>query len=145
VKLAKIEELLRSTHAPHVIQFFRADDEFVHRLGAAGHSVVHLDGASMRTPSEVFVCFGAAFRFPSSVANYAGFEDWMRDLSWVNTPDAGWVVLIRNARQLLGGKRPQRDTLLNSLAAIGGDWAKPVSQGEWWDRPAVPFHTLLIG
>jgi hypothetical protein len=145
VKLAKIEELLCSTHAPHVIQLLRADDEFVHRLEAAGHSVVHLDGASMRAPSQAFVCFGAAFRFPSSVANYAGFEDWMRDLSWLNTPGAGWVVLIRNARHLLGGERSQRDTLLSSLAAIGGDWAKPVSQGEWWDRPAIPFHTLLIG
>jgi len=145
VKLAKIEELLCSTHAPHVIQLLRADDAFVHRLEAAGLSVVHLDGAAMRTPSAVFQCFGGAFRFPSPVANYAGFEDWMRDLSWLNMPDAGWVVLIGGARHLLDGARPQMDTLLSSLAAIGGDWARPVSQGEWWDRPAIPFHTLLIG
>ncbi|MGZ4183049.1 MAG: hypothetical protein ACXVUL_20485 [Solirubrobacteraceae bacterium] len=26
---------------------------------------------------------------------------------------------------------------------VAAEWAKPVAQGEAWDRPAVPFHLLL--
>jgi hypothetical protein len=32
-----------------------------------------------------------------------------------------------------------RDTLYDA----GDEWARPISLGEWWDRPAVPFHVIL--
>jgi hypothetical protein len=34
---------------------------------------------------------------------------------------------------------------LKLLAAAAKSWAEPVQVGEWWDRPAVPFHVVLAG
>jgi hypothetical protein len=29
------------------------------------------------------------------------------------------------------------------LSKAISEWAVPAVQGEWWDRPAVPFHVIL--
>jgi len=33
--------------------------------------------------------------------------------------------------------------LLKTLKAAGEEWATPVKIGEFWDRPAVPFHAVF--
>lgn len=35
------------------------------------------------------------------------------------------------------------DWLVRRLRSAQAEWAKPVELGEWWDRPAVPFHVVL--
>lgn len=35
--------------------------------------------------------------------------------------------------------------LLDALESAGATWSQPVELGEWWDRPAVPFHVVLAG
>lgn len=78
------------------------------------------------------------------VANYAGFEDWMRDLSWLKSKPSGWVVIIKQEARLLAREPHQRSKLIEALATIAADWAQPIENGEWWDRPPVPFHVLLV-
>ncbi len=139
-----LDELLRSAKGPHVVHLVNEDYRLLSRIEAAGISVVQLDGVAMKTWPAVFISFGEAFRFPSRVENWDAFEDWMRDLSWLNETGAGWVVRISRARYLLAGQESAKAKLVDSLAFIGSQWAEPVNHGEWWDRPPIPFHTLII-
>ena len=33
--------------------------------------------------------------------------------------------------------------VLSFLVRISEEWSVPVAQGENWDRPAIPFHTIV--
>lgn len=141
VQSTRLESLLRSTEPPYVIDLLRDDATLLETLAVAGMFVVRMDSSSIKTKSEILDVFGKAFGFPSPAYNWSGLEDWMRDLSWLAF--SGIVISISHSGTVRRGAH--FDNLPDVLRSIGAEWAKPVRQGEWWDRPAVPFHTLLVG
>jgi hypothetical protein len=64
-------------------------------------------------------------------------------MDWL-LPTTGLVVLIWNAERVLM-EEPSEE--LEALVAVVGkascEYAEPIERGEWWDRPAVPFHVVL--
>ena len=98
----------------------------------------------MRTLQGVFDEFAAALQFPWYFGENAdAFDECLADLAWL-PPHEGYVIVVNDPGDVLC----EEDTtalswLVASMSRASAEWARPVDQGEWWDRPAVPFHVVL--
>lgn len=103
-------------------------------------------GRKARTVEGLFDEFAAAFQFPHYFGeNWAAFRDCIADLDWLPFRP-GVVVLIYGAEQVLQDAHPaELGTFIAALSAAAEEFAEAVVDGEWWDRPAVPFHVVLQG
>ncbi len=144
VKRERSLDQLTSVGGPATIQLPRPDEALLSAVADAGMTIIRVDGSKLRTKAEVFEQFGIAFKFPSRVEVWDAFSDWMRDLTWLDE-FSGIVLVIENAALILMGKPKERETFFAVLGHINAEWCQPIAQGEWWDRPAKPFHVLLIG
>jgi hypothetical protein len=110
---------------------------------AAGLEVRVLPGERLRTLDALLAEFARTWVFPAYFGhNVSALEDCLLDLAWL--PARGYLCVITGAGQLLGDAPDDvLGLFLDLLARVGAGWAAPVRRGEAWDRPAVPFHTVL--
>lgn len=103
-------------------------------------------GRKMRTSEGVFDEVSAALQFGLYFGeNWDAFEECMRDLENL-TPGNGIALIVTEPDQLLfDTPADEMRWLRRALEAAHGSWARPIGRGEWWDRPAVPFHVLFAG
>lgn len=103
-------------------------------------------GRKARTVDALFDEFSAAFQFPNYFGeNWAAFRDCITDLDWLPYRP-GVVVVMYDAEQVLQDAHPaELGTLVASLSSAAQEFGEPVADGEWWDRPPVPFHVVLHG
>lgn len=101
-------------------------------------------GRKMRTLPGLFDEFAAVLQFPWYFGENAdAFDECIEDLGWL-PPQAGYVIVVTDPAEVLaeaGGGALR--WLVGSLTRACAQWARPVTEGEWWDRPAVPFHVVL--
>jgi len=111
---------------------------------AAGLTVRALRGEKMHSTSAMMDEFSAALQFPYYFgANWPALGECLADMDWL-LPMTGIVVLIRNAEQvLIEEPSAELEALVTVICKVSYDYAKPIERGEWWDRPAVPFHVVL--
>jgi len=98
----------------------------------------------MRSLNGLFDEFAAALQFPWYFGENAdAFEDCLSDLNWL-PPGAGYVVMITQPAEVLkDAGEGAFQWFVEALERTSQEWAHPVQQGEWWDRPAIPFHVVL--
>ena len=75
--------------------------------------------------------------------NVDAFDKSIADLGWL-PPESGYVIVICDPGEVLID--PDSDALrrvVDSPRRASDEWSRPVDQGEWWDRQAVPFHVAL--
>lgn len=112
----------------------------------AGLTVRVVRGRKMSNLAELFDEFSAALQFPLYFGeNEDAFDECIADLESLPVGE-GYVVTITEPDLLLAEADPA--SLLwfaRSLASAAREWGRPVELGEWWDRPAVPFHVVLAG
>ena len=98
----------------------------------------------MRSLRGLFDEFAAALQFPLYFGeNEDAFNECIAELEAL-MPGRGYVVVVTEPQLVLVDEDPPAlSWLVRSLAAATADWAQPVDLGEWWDRPAVPFHVVL--
>ena len=102
-----------------------------------------LDGSLMANINELFAVFAEAFDFPDYFGNNSSaFSECMTDLSWL--PASGYVAVISNSEELLKREPSEVSWLIESLRRISEAWSVPITVGESWDRPARPFHFILM-
>jgi hypothetical protein len=122
----------------------RADD-FAYDARSAGLTVRAVRGGKMRTPAGLFDEFAAAFQFPWYFGqNWDAFIECMSDLDWLE-PGLGYLVMIRDAAELLADESASLPIFAAAMARATIEFATPIERGAWWDRPAIPFHVLLVG
>jgi RNAse (barnase) inhibitor barstar len=133
-----------TTSAPWIVLADLADAKIVTWLAEASKAgvAVQIDGEIAVTQELLFVAFADALQFPDYFgANWSALQDCLTDLEWL--PSELYVITVINAGQLLSECVSKRKTLLETILAVGEEWAAPVELGEWWDRPARPFHLVL--
>jgi hypothetical protein len=109
----------------------------------AGLNVRTLRGRKMRTVPSLFDEWAAALQFPSYFGeNWAAFDECVSDMDWLPLA-GGTVLLVLDAEQTLADDAEDLPTLVRVLASASQAYARPIEGGEWWDRPAVPFHVVL--
>lgn len=101
-------------------------------------------GRKMHTMQDLFDEFAAALQFPWYFGENAdAFDECVTDLGWL-PPQSGYVLVISDPGEVLAEAGADALAwLTDSLTRAGEEWSHPVEQGEWWDRPAVPFHVVL--
>jgi hypothetical protein len=102
-------------------------------------------GTKTRTLDRLFDEAAAAFQFPYYFGeNWPAFRDCITDLDWLPVRP-GVVVLIYQADQVLIADPAELRTFVQTLSSAAEQFGRAVNDGEWWDRPAVPFHVVLQG
>jgi RNAse (barnase) inhibitor barstar len=131
------------TPGVHHVGAHRAEAVASH-VRAAGGLVCRLDGAAMRTEHDLFAETARAVRFPDYFgANWDALSDCLTDLSWVPAP--AYLLVVAHADQVLADEPPDRLAVWRRvLSEAARVWGEPVQDGEWWDRPPVPFTVLLV-
>ena len=110
------------------------------RLGGA--IVVEFDGVRMRNVDATFREFVRELRFPEYFGwNWPAFAECVTDLEWL--PGPSYLLIIRNAGELLADSEPDRDTLLRLLNKAGSRWANSFALGAEWGGGDVLFNTVL--
>jgi len=86
---------------------------------------------------------GAALQFPNYFGeNQAALEECLTDLSWL--PGQAYLVVVVDAVNLLEHDSDDRFAMfVETLDSAAQTWAAPIELGEWWDRPAIPFHVAF--
>jgi RNAse (barnase) inhibitor barstar len=107
-----------------------------------GMTVRVLQSAIMRTSDGLFDEISRALEFPSYFGrNWAALDECLADLEWL--PGLAYVLAFADASSLLVSEPGRFSVLLNLLDRVGQERSQPVSVGEPWDRPAVPFHVIF--
>jgi hypothetical protein len=103
-------------------------------------------GRKMRTLGGLLDEFAAALQFPLYFGeNEDAFNECIAELETLPAGE-GYVVTITEPDQVLADEDAAAlNWLVRSLASAAEEWGQPVELGEWWDRPAVPFHVVLAG
>lgn len=102
-----------------------------------------LDGSKMESVSGVFSEFSRQFQFPSYFGhNWAALHECIGDLDWLPL-SKGIIIIISNPDCVLTRSESALPVFVRSMEFAYEDWATPVTDGEEWDRPAVPFSVIL--
>lgn len=111
-----------------------------------GLTVRIVRGRKMRTLRGVFDEFAAALQFPLYFGeNMDAFDECIGDLEGLPA-GKGYVVIIVEPDQILADAGDEAlESLVDTLRSATAEWAEPIERGEWWDRPAIPFHVVLLG
>jgi hypothetical protein len=101
-------------------------------------------GRKSRTRAALFDEFAAALQFPLYFGENAdAFDECLSELESLPRR-AGFVILITEPEQVLvDDDSTTMSWFVSSLRRAGQEWGQPIDLGEWWDRPAVPFHVVL--
>lgn len=113
-------------------------------LGKLGVTARILRGPRMRTKSALLTEFRSRLDFPEYFGNnWDALADCLADLAWL--PGFMYVLVVEGAQDLLADESSdQLNVFLRLVERVAARWAEPVSLGEDWDRPAIPFHLLLL-
>lgn len=113
-------------------------------LAESGITVRVLRGSKMRTKSQLLSEFASRLAFPEYFgANWDALADCLGDLDWLR--GFAYVIMIEEAEELLAEEPPDQLRLFSELIErVGARWAERISLGEDWDRPAIPFHVVLV-
>jgi hypothetical protein len=63
-------------------------------------------------------------------------NDILRGLAFIVVIVDGDFLLVKEGQQALSG-------FLDTLSFVGKEWGYTCESGEAWDRPAIPFHTII--
>lgn len=112
----------------------------------SGLTVRVVRGRKMRTLATLFDEFAAALQFPLYFGeNRDAFDECIANLEDM-PPGKGYVVAVTDPERVLADEAPEALTwLVASLTGATEAYGQPIDRGEWWDRPAVPFHVVLAG
>lgn len=110
----------------------------------AGLTVRSVRGRKMRTVGGLFDEMAAALQFPYYFGeNWPAFNECLADMDWL-PKNVGIVILVYDAVGVLAeATEADLAVLLDSIEFARSSYAEPIELGEWWDRPAVPFHVVL--
>jgi hypothetical protein len=122
----------------------RSAAEAVARWQDAGLTVRTVRGRKMRTVGRLFDEMAAALQFPYYFGeNWPAFDECLAEMDWLPAT-VGIVVLVQEAAEVLSDADDVELTVFARLIESARcAYSVPIALGEWWDRPAVPFHVVL--
>ena len=111
----------------------------------AGLTVRTVRGAKMRSTVALMDEVAAALQFPHYFGgNWAALDECLADMEWL-LPSKGIVLVVRDAGQVLVDDLVEElEAFVTALRNASNEYAESVELGEAWDRPAVPFHVVLL-
>ncbi|HJO56264.1 MAG TPA: barstar family protein [Candidatus Scalindua sp.] len=131
------QKLLSLCEAPWVVKCDEIIPESILR------DAIILDGLNMSSSEEFHDEISKKFNFPYYGKNNNALRDNLTDLSWL--PKDRYVVVIKSAEAILSKEVCEiLDGFFEVLSDVAEEWSISVEQGEEWDRPSIPFHTVML-
>ena len=110
----------------------------------AGLTVRVVRGRKMRTVEQLFDEVAAALQFPDYFGeNWAAFDECLADMDWLPVNNGVAIAVLQPAEVLADAPDVELAVLVSVITHAAETYAEPISSGEWWDRPEVPFHVVL--
>lgn len=111
---------------------------------SAGLCVRRVRGEKMRSTSGLMDEMSAALQFPHYFGgNWAALDECLSDMAWLLPSKAVVVVVTESSTVLRDEPAAELEALVRAISNASEAYNSPVAEGEWWDRPAVPFHVVL--
>lgn len=147
--MIEVESLTRIETTLRPLAFVGSDGEIASAAAEwaqHGMTVRTVRGRKMRTIPRLFDEFAAALQFPAYFGeNRDAFDECLADLEGLAL-GAGLVIVVLQPDQLLADEAEgELFWFVQSLTSAARAWSSAIERGEWWDRPAVPFHVVLAG
>ena len=142
--MTKSSHTLLAPAPPWVVRADLRTDAAKELIEAAGHMgvVQELDGSRARTLDAFFSLCADSLEFPDYFGrNWLALKDCLADLEWL--PADAYCLVFKNSDLLFDDEPIERSAFIATMKLAAEEWATPVELGEWWDRPAIPFHTVL--
>lgn len=132
----KYENLFNSCRSPWVVK------SIGNLPDAILEDAIILDAHRMRSLDGYHDELSNKFNFPYYGRNNNALIDNLTDLSWF--PRKRYIVVIKvtgsiNAKDHIDNL----ETLIEILSDVAKEWNVPIELGEEWDRPCIPFHTIV--
>lgn len=110
----------------------------------AGLLSVRVRGRRMRSTDGLMAEMSAALQFPHYFGeNWAALDECLSDMDWL-LPTKAIVVLVGEPSDVLRDEPiDELQALVKAISNASETYNSPIAEGEWWDRPAVPFHIVL--
>ncbi|TNM62796.1 barstar family protein [Aliirhizobium smilacinae] len=137
-----LQDLVNSLGSPFLLQSESGRVSVERRLQLLGVTTYIVDISSSSTAHEMFEKFRVAMQMPyQEIPNWDALDEALADLSWLRLNSINIVIVGAPAFS----RRDQRSfqALMTLLNSVGEEWARLVTDGEWWDRNAVPFHVYV--
>lgn len=104
--------------------------------------VAVIDGSMIQKLSDYLKTISEIFKFPFPAKSLDGYNDWMRDLEWLNKEE--YILVIKNYGDFLNKDLPSKKIVLDGLAAVilpwwQGDVEKYIVGGK-----KKPFSVYLV-
>lgn len=110
----------------------------------AGLTVRVVRGRKMRTVDALFDEFSAALQFPHYFGeNWPAFDECLADMDWLPLHTGIVIPVLQPGEVLSRAPDVELEVLARTITHAAETYGQPISLGEWWDRPAVPFHVVL--
>jgi hypothetical protein len=143
---APIPDILSAPSAPWLFELNGTASnayELANKAASAGITARVVRGWKMRQTQGLYDEFAAAWQFPSYFGeNGPAFDECLADMEW--TPGIAYVVVVAQADALLADEPSvELESCVRRFVRASEAWATPTEAGEWWDRPAVPFHFVF--
>jgi hypothetical protein len=98
----------------------------------------------MRTVKAMFDEMAAALQFPHYFGeNWPAFFECLADMDWLPMKVGIVLLILEPGEVLVDSEPPELSTFVRAITDAHRTYSQPVEAGEWWDRPAVPFHVVL--
>jgi len=119
-------------------------DDLAARLGHRGMVPRVLRGGEMRTEPDLYRETAAALQFPLYFGkNRNAFHDVIQDLDLGPVRDGIIIIISEPDKVLCDGERSALRWFVEEMRDACVVWNSPVEEGQWWDRPPVPFHVVI--
>lgn len=147
--MSELDVLLSTSSVGRLLMTGLDDVSFTSRVWAwqqAGLTARVVRGQKMTRFEGLMDEFAAAFQFPYYFGeNWSAFQECLGDMDWLPA-GKGIVVAVFSASVVLSEESDEDlRVLTESLASAADEFAKPITDGQWWDRPPIPFHVVLQG
>ena len=100
----------------------------------------------MRTLRGLFDEFAASLQFPLYFGeNRDAFNECICELETLPAGEGYVLTIVEPDQVLADAEAGTLEWHVGSFQSATAEWGRPIELGEWWDRPALPFHVVLAG
>ncbi|NUF26965.1 barstar family protein [Gilliamella sp. ESL0254] len=107
------------------------ENQYIEKLNFKNYYIAKIDGSIISTTNDYMNAIIVAFQFPSGIfsntTSIDAYNDWMRDLTWIDQYD-GYILVIENFTKMMSCYPKEKDQILNEFdETIFPFWAEEVT------------------
>lgn len=137
-----LHDLITKIGSPFILQYDDTALNMSRRFKLLGVNPFVISLIAAKDKFALFERLRIAMRMPySEITNWDALDEALGDLSWL--PHTSINIVLEGAETFYRHDQRSLRTFLDIVETAGATWAAPVSEGQWWDRGAVPFHLYV--